>query len=268
MIGAGLAPAQVSALTHDLDALSHMLPGRGRASYRYVSAAARTAVDRIVDGLVLSAPISARVNEYMDAAEELKRHHTSDPSELAASRAEGLAELRKRLAPEVLQAAVAIQRLRMAESIVQTAPLITHARLLEGASEETRVFYARALLTAGVDEDAAAVVMRRACGGDEPIHLTDSRIAEVFANAEPLRPSEWSAWRKEAELPETGAGMQRTGATLHLLEQVSRHLSVPGSAAVQGLSRINWNRLGRATRGAGRTDGRAMTLDPNDGLSS
>ena len=69
-------------------------------------------------------------------------------------------------------------------------------------------------------------------------------------------------------LPELSAGMQQTGATLHLLEQVSRHLSPPGASAAQGLARIDWQGLGRATRPTGRSDGgREMTLDPSDGLS-
>ena len=251
-IGAGLPPAHISALTHDLDALSRTLPGRGRAAYKYVSAETKAAVDRIVDKLMAAAPIAARVEAYSDAAEELKRHHTSDPDELASARANAKADLRARLAPEVLQAAVSIQRLRMAEDIVQTAPLVTRAHLLQASSEQTRVFYARALMTAGVDEDAAASVMRKACRSDEPSETTDDRIAMVYAEAEPLRPSEWAAWRNQMALPELAAGMQQTGAALHLLEQVSRHLSAPGSAAAQGprAHRLGPARAGHAPDGA------------------
>lgn len=269
LIGAGLPPAQISELTRDLDAVSRTLPGRGRAAYKYVSPETKEAVDRIVNKLMSSAPIAARVGTYADAAEELKRHHTSNPDELVAARADAEEDLRDRLAPEVLQATVSIQRLRMAEGIVQTAPLVTRAHLLQGAGEQTRVFYARALMTAGIDEDTAAGVMAKACHGDEPADATADRIATVWAEAQPLRPSEWAAWRNEVALPELSAGLQQTSATLHLLEQVSRHLSPPGSAAAQELSRIDWGRLGRATRPSGRADGgRGMTLDPLDGLSS
>ncbi|MDA3937085.1 MAG: hypothetical protein PF636_09605, partial [Actinomycetota bacterium] len=94
-------------------------------------------------------------------------------------------------------------------------------------------------------------------------------IATVFAEAQPLRPSEWAAWRNENALPELSAGLRQTAATLHLLEQVSRHLSPQSSPAAQEVARIDWGRLGRATRPTGRTDGgRGVTLDPRDGLSS
>jgi hypothetical protein len=169
----------------------------------------------------------------------------------------------------VLQAAVSIQLLRTAEGIIRTAPLVTRSHLLEGAPEPTRVFYTRALMTAGIDESAAATVMVKACRGDEAAETTTARIATVYAEAQPLRPSEWAAWRNENALPELSAGLQQTAATLHLLDQVSRHLSPPSSASAQEVARIDWGRLGRATRPTGRTDGgRGMTLDPRDGLSS
>jgi hypothetical protein len=146
---------------------------------------------------------------------------------------------------------------------------VARARLLERATEPTRVFYARALMTAGIDENTAADVMVKACRSDEPAEATASRIATVWADSQPLRPSEWAAWRGENALPELSAGLQQTWATLHLLEQAARHLSPPGSAPTQELARIDWGRLGRATRPSGRTDGgRGMTLDPRDGLSS
>lgn len=268
-IGAGLAIPAVSGLTRDLDALSRTLPGRGRAAYKYVSPETKTAVDRIVDKLMSSGPIAERAAAYADAAVELKRHHTADPDELVAARANAEADLRARLAPEVLQAAVSIQLLRTAEGIVRTAPLVTRSHLLKGVPESTRVFYARALMTAGIDESTAASVMAKACRGDEPLEVTSTRIAAVFAEAQLLRPSEWSAWRNENMLPELSAGLQQSAATLHLLEQVSRHLSPPSSSTTQEIARIDWGRLGRATRSKGRTDGgRGMTLDPRDGLST
>jgi hypothetical protein len=268
-IGAGLALPTVSGLTRDLDALSRTLPGRGRAAYKYVSPETKAAVDRIVDKLMSSGPIPERATAYADAAVELKRHHTTDPDELASARANAEAGLRERLSPEVLQAAVSIQLLRTAEGIIRTAPLVARNHLLEGASEPTRVFYARALMTAGIDEKTAASVMVKACRGDEPIEATATRIGTAYAEGQPLRPSEWSAWRNENALPELSAGLQQTAATLHLLEQVSRHLSPPSSASAQEVARIDWGRLGRATRPTGRTDGgRGMTLDPRDGLSS
>ena len=269
LIGAGLALSNVSGLTGDLDALSRTLPGRGRAAYKYVSPESKAAVDRIVDKLMSSALIAERVTAYADAAVELKRHHTADPDELASARALAEEDIRQRMAPEVLQAAVSIQRLRTAESIIRTAPLVTRNHLLKGATEPTRVFYARALMTAGIDENTAVGVMFKACRGDEPAEATAKRIAAVYAEAQPLRPSEWVAWRNENALPELSAGLQQTQATFHLLEQVARHLSAPSSASVRGLARIDWGRLGRVTRPTGRTGGgRGMTLDPRDGLSS
>lgn len=268
-IGAGLALPTVSSLTRDLDALSRTLPGRGRAAYKYVSPETKAAVDRIVDKLVSAAPIAERVTAYADAAVELKRHHTADPDELASARATAEADVRARLAPDVLQAAVSIQILRTGEGIIRTAPLVVRKHLLQGAPEPTRVFYARALMTAGVDENTAATVMVKACRADEPLDATANRIATVFAEAQPLRPSEWAAWRNENALPELSAGLQQTAATLHLLEQVSRHLSPQSAPPAQEVARIDWGRLGRATRPTGRTDGgRGMTLDPRDGLSS
>ncbi len=268
-IGAGLAIPEVSGLTRDLEALSRTLPGRGRAAYKYVSPETKAAVDRIVDKLMSSGPIAERAAAYADAAVELKRHHTADPVELASARASADADLRERLAPEVLQAAVSIQLLRTAEGIVRTAPLVTRNHLLAGAPEATRVFYARALMTARIDENTAASAMVRACRGDEPLDATAARIAAVFAEGQPLRPSEWAAWRNENMLPELSAGLQQSAATLHLLEQVSRHLSSRSSPTVQEIARIDWGRLGRATRRTGRQDGgRGMTLDPRDGLSS
>ena len=268
-IGAGIAIPMVSGLTRDLEALSRTLPGRGRAAYKYVSPETKTAVDRIVDKLMSSGPIAERANAYADAAVELKRHHTADPDELASARAGAEADLRERLAPDVLQAAVNIQLLRMAEGIIRTAPLVARNHLLEGAPEPNRVFYARALMTARIDENTAASVMVKACRGDEPLDATAARIAAVFAEAQPLRPSEWAAWRNENALPELSAGLQQTAATLHLLEQVSRHLSPQNSRTAQEVARIDWGRLGRATRPKGRADGgRGMTLDPRDGLSS
>lgn len=268
-IGAGLALPTVSGLTRDLEALSRTLPGRGRAAYKYVSPETKAAVDRIVDKLVSVGPIAERANAYADAAVELKRHHTADPDELASARAGAEADLRERLAPDVLQAAVDIQLLRMAEGIIRTAPLVARNHLLEGAPEPNRVFYARALMTARIDENTAAGVMVKACRGDEPLDATAARIATVFAEAQPLRPSEWAAWRNENALPELSAGLQQSAATLHLLEQVSRHLSPQSSPTAHEIARIDWGRLGRATRPKGRTDGgRGMTLDPRDGLSS
>ena len=268
-IGAGLALPAVSGLTRDLEALSRTLPGRGRAAYKYASPETKAAVDRIVDNLMSAAPIAERVTAYADAAVELKRHHTADHDELASARANAEAEVRARLAPDVLQAAVSIQILRTGEGIIRTAPLVVRNHLLQGAPEPTRVFYARALMTAGIDENTAATVMVKASRGDEPLDATADRIATVYAEAHPLRPSEWAAWRKENGLPELSAGLQQTAATLHLLEQVSRHLSPQGPRTVQEVSRIDWGRLGRATRPTGRGDGgRGMTLDPRDGLSS
>jgi hypothetical protein len=196
-----------------------------------------------VDKLVAVAPIAERVTAYADAAVELKRHHTADPDELASARVNAEVDVRERLAPDVLQAAVSIQLLRMAEGIIRTAPLVARNHLLDGASEPTRVFYARALMTAGIDENTAASVMVKACRGDEPIEATATRIAAVFAEAQPLRPSEWAAWRNENALPELSAGLQQSAATLHLLEQVSRHLSPQISPAVQEIARIDWGRV-------------------------
>jgi hypothetical protein len=268
LVGAGLAPTAVSALTRDLEALSRTLPGRGRAAYKYVSPEAKDAVGRIVDKLVGSGAIGKATDAYADAAVELKRHHTTDPEEISHARANAVADIRERLAPDVLQAAVTIQCLRMAEGIIRTAPLVVHKGLLRGAPEVTRVFYARALMTAGIDDDTATGVMKKACRGDEPADATRARVEAVFADDRPLRPSEWAAWRGQMELPELSAGMQQTGATLHLLEQVSRHLSPPGASVAQGLARIDWQGLGRATRPTGRSDGgRELTLDPSDGLS-
>jgi hypothetical protein len=268
-IGAGIAIPMVSGLTRDLEALSRTLPGRGRAAYKYVSPETKAAVDRIVDKLMSAGPIAERAAAYADAAVELKRHHTADPDELVSARASAEADLRERLAPEVLQAAVSIQLLRTAEGIVRTAPLVARNHLLAGAPEATRVFYARALRTARIDENTAASVMVKACRGDEPLEATAARIAAVFAEDQPLRPSEWAAWRNENMLPELSAGLQQSTATLHLLEQVSRHLSPQSSPAAQEIARVDWGRLGRATRPKGRTDGgRGMTLDPRDGLSS
>lgn len=268
-IGAGMAVPMVSGLTRDLEALSRTLPGRGRAAYKYVSPETKAAVDRIVDKLMSSGPIAERANAYADAAVELKRHHTADPDELAFARVGAEADLRERLAPDVLQAAVSIQVLRTTEGIIRTAPLVARDHLLEGAPEPTRVFYARALMTARIDENTAASVMVKACRGDEPLEATAARVAVVFAEAQPLRPSEWASWRNENMLPELSAGLQQSAATLHLLEQVSWHLSPRSSPATHGLARIDWGRLGRATRPKGRTDGgRGMTLDPRDGLSS
>lgn len=268
-IGAGLSLPAVSGLTRDLDALSRTLPGRGRAAYKYASPETKAAVDRIVDKLVSAAPIAEQVTAYADAAVELKRHHTADPDELASTRVNAEADMRERLAPDVLQAAVSIQILRTGEGIIRTAPLVARNHLLQGAPEPTRVFYARALMTAGIDESTAATVMVKSCRGDEPLETTANRIATVFAEAQPLRPSEWAAWRNENALPELSAGLQQTAATLHLLEQVSRHLSPQGPGPAQEVARIDWGRLGRATRPTGRTDGgRGMTLDPRDGLSS
>jgi hypothetical protein len=268
-IGAGFTLPSVSGLTRDLDALSRTLPGRGRAAYKFVSPDTKVAVDRIVDRLVSSAPIAERVTAYTDAAVELKLHHTADPDELASARANAEADLRERLAPDVLQAAVSIQRLRTAEGIIRTAPLVSRNHLLQGAPEPTRVFYARALMTAGIDQNTAAGVMLKACRGDEPVAAMVSRLATVYAEDRPLRPSEWAAWRNENALPELSAGLQQTAATLHLLERVSRHLAPPSSAPAQKLARIDWGRLGRSTRSTGRAGGgRGMTLDPRDGLSS
>lgn len=267
-LGEGLVPAGVSGLTRDLDALSRTLPGRGRAAYKYVSPETKAAVDRIVDKLVSTAPFPECITAYADAAVELKRHHTAAPAELAAARAVAMADIRGRLAPDVLQAAVSIQRLRTAESIVRTAPLITRNHLLQGTPEPTRVFYARALMTAGIDRNTAVGVMVKACRGDEPLKDATSRIAMVWAEGQPLRPSEWAAWRGENALPELVTGLQQTQATLHLLEQATRHLAAPSPARVQGITRIDWNRLGRAMRPHGRDGGgRGITRDPRDGLT-
>jgi hypothetical protein len=263
-----VAPATVSELTRDLDALSRQLPGRGRAAYKFASPETKAAVDRIVDRLCSEGPIAERMAAYSDSAVELKRHHTADPDELAASRANAEADARARIAPEVLRAGVEIQCLRMAEGVIRTAPLVARAHLLRGADEPARTFYARALMTAGLDEDTAVGIMRKACRCDEPSEATSARVAAAFGEAEPLRPFEWTAWRREMELPELSAGLQQTQATLHLLERTTQQLALPSASAVPTLSRIDWNRLGRATRDGSRGDGRAMTLDPNEGLSS
>jgi len=215
-----------------------------------------------------SGTIGKAAGVYADAAVELKRPHTTDPEELGHARATALADLRERLAPDVLQAAVSIQRLRTAEGIIRTAPLVVRKALLKGAPETMRVFYARALFTAGIDEDTATGVMKKACRGDEPAEATTTRVQAVFAHARPLRPSEWAAWRNEHALPELSAGLRQTTATLHLLKQTVQRLASPSLARVQGISRIDWQRLGRATRPTDRASGgREMTLDPRDGLS-
>ena len=267
-IGAGASPDVVSGLTRDLDALSRMLPGRGRAAYKYLRPDAKLAVDRIVDKLASAPALADRISAYADAAVELKRHHSADPEGLAESRANAVAEVRARITPEVVQAAATVQRLRTAEGIIRTAPLVTRAHLLQGAPETVRTFYARALLTAGIDEDTAVGVMRKACLCDEPIKTTATRVATVYSENQPLRPSEWAAWRTEMGLPELAAGLQQTQATLHLLERTAQQLSLPSAAATPELARIDWSRLGGANRSAGRERGRGMTLDPSEGLSS
>lgn len=93
-------------------------------------------------------------------------------------------------------------------SIISTAPLMVEAQALNGASEQDREVYTRALLRTGMSEVDVSSTVHAASGGDENISKTIARTQVCAKMTEQLSSKQWHAFMdSKSEIFQGGQGM-------------------------------------------------------------
>lgn len=103
-------PDELKAIAKQMDELSKVMPGRGRAALKFMPEEAKAKARQIAENMMQQPDFKESLNRYMKSTEDMTRLHTTNPEKIQTAKDKAYADLRDRVANVVVRGAAQINK--------------------------------------------------------------------------------------------------------------------------------------------------------------
>ncbi|MGG2201889.1 MobP3 family relaxase [Paenibacillus validus] len=103
-------PDDIKAIAVQLDELSKLMPGKGRAALKFLPEEAKEKAREIADNMMQQPAFKESLDRYMKSVEEMTRLHTKNPEAIQKAKDKAYSDLRDRVANVVVKGAAQVNR--------------------------------------------------------------------------------------------------------------------------------------------------------------